>query len=222
MIRKSGFALMAAFGLATSAAAAPFLDDFSTDTSASYTGTTTFGSGGSFTVSGGTLNVTTNSSNTFTVFHNTAKLEIGETLSVDLTRSGGDIRLSVSTAAAGPNSGGNSGLRLKYIGTTTLQVQRYGGGNSNVTDATIASPSLTLFITRDDADTFTVGHNSGSGDIAVGSYDVTGLNSDGLFVGVENFSNFTNTFDNLRIIPEPGSLALLALSGVCVLRRRRA
>ena len=53
--------LLGALGLgvaagATTASAAPFLDDFSSDTSADYTYEDSYMSGGSFDVSGGTLN----------------------------------------------------------------------------------------------------------------------------------------------------------------------
>lgn len=221
MFKRTTLFTLTAVGLATSANAAPFLDDFSSDTSASYTGTDTFGSGGAFSVSGGTLSLDSAGGNTFTVFHNTAKLEVGETLSVDISRTGGDIRLSVSTAAVGPNFGGNNGFRLKYTGSTTIQAQAYGGGNTNFSDLTIASSDITLFITRDDADTLIFGHNSGAGDVTLGSRNVTGLPAGGLFVGVESFGDFTNTFDNLQIIPEPGSLALLGLGGLLIVRRRR-
>ena len=65
---------------------AVFFDDFSTDTSANYTGTQTFGSGGSFSISGGTLNV--GGGGTYDVFHNTARLAVGETVSVDVIPAG--------------------------------------------------------------------------------------------------------------------------------------
>ena len=213
---------MAAFGLATSAYAAPFLDDFSSDTSDNYAADNSFNSGGSWEISGGTANITTGTNNTFSIFHNTAQLEIGETLSADLNRSanGGDMRLSISTATTGPNQPGNGGLRLKYKGSTSMDVQAYGGGTTTSTATGITSPATTLFITRDDADTFTVGYN---GNTVLGTYDVTGLTSAGLYIGFENFgNNLTNSFDNLQIVPEPGSLALLGMGGLLMLRRNSA
>ena len=73
---KLSLAALAVASLGSAAHAAPFLDDFSSDTSADYTGTDTFGSGGSHTVSGGSLNVTSLGSNTYTAFHNSAQFTI--------------------------------------------------------------------------------------------------------------------------------------------------
>ena len=223
MMKQTTLLTIAAFGLVTSANAAPFLDDFSSDTSANYTGTQTFGSGGSFAISGGTLNVGVGG--TYDVFHNTARLAVGETVSVDVAPGGsGDSYLTVSSTDRGPNTGTEDGIRLNVLNASTIRSRIYNnGGATNVEYAGSYNLNLdyTLYITRNSDSNFTVAYDNGSGVVSLDTYDVAAVGAQELYVGVENFGNETTAFDNLQIIPEPSSLALLGLGGLLVVRRRR-
>ncbi len=238
-IRSSIVAIaMAMPSLAYSAA---FIDTFSSDTSANYTGTQTSGGGtaNGFTISGGTLNIDPNGRNSYTVFNNTAVFDIGDTLSVDTTTSAGhDIRLSVSTSAVGPNTGTNNGVRLKRNrGDGSFEFQAYSGTGA-VYDSAFnisAGSAITLFLTRESADTFSAAYDAGSGLVQLNTsggtekqiISVTGVPSSTLFIGVEGYGDSASegavSFDNLQVvIPEPSTMALLGLGGLALLRRRRA
>jgi hypothetical protein len=101
-----------------------------------------------------------------------------------------------------------------FNGATELSL---GGG---ATPATISS----LFIARTAADAYELGYYDGGAvrnivSTRTGLTGVTGgaigLYSDVRAVGVRG------NVDNVRIVPEPGSLALLALAGAALVRRRR-
>lgn len=218
----------------SSSASVLFLDDFSTDTSADYIGTDTFGSGGSFTVSGGTLNVTSAASNTHDVFYNTALLGIGQTVSVDVTGPD-DTYLTVSTTTRGPNTSGQDGVRLLWEADGTFRARNYDDGTESTvffhSSFDVAEPGpLTLYLTREGDNTFSAAFDSGSG--------LTQLNTTGgtekqiftagdtgngdLYFGVETWNNVgTRNFDNLTVTPEPSSTALLGLGGLALALRRR-
>ncbi len=209
-------AVLCALGLAAhqNLSAASFLEDFSTDTSGNYTGTrTSFGGSPNpfFDVTGGTLNIDPDGNNSYTVFHNTAVFDVGDTLSVGTTTSSAaDIRLSVSTAAVGPNSGSNNGVRLKRNrGDGSFVFQAYAGGDTNFHPSfnISAGTALTLFLTRETANTFSAAYDAGSGLVQLNTsggsekqiFTVTGLTSASLFVGVESYAS-TTSFDNLRVV----------------------
>ncbi len=204
--------------------AALFIDDFSADTSANYTGTQTFGSGGSFSVSGGTLNA--GGGGTYDVFHNTARLAVGETVSVDVDPSGqDDFYLAVSTTDRGPNTGSEDGIRLNVQSGSNIRSRIYNdGGASEVNYAGTYDLNLdyTLFITRNSDFNFTVAFDNGSGVVSLDTYDVAAVGTQELYVGVENFGT-TIAFDNLQIaaVPEPSTTALLGLGGLALILRRR-
>ena len=224
MMKQTTLLTIAAFGLVTSANAAPFLDDFSSDTSANYTGTQTFGSGGSFAISGGKLNV--GGGGTYDVFHNTARLAVGETVSVDVAPNGSpDFYLTVSTTDRGPNTGTEDGIRLNVQNGSNIRSRIYNNGSlstANYGGSYNLNLDYTLYITRNSDSNFTVAYDNGSGVVSLDTYDVAAVGSQELYVGVERFGS-TMAFDNLQIVavPEPGSLALLGLGGLCLLRRRR-
>ena len=78
--------IAAALTLASTAFAASLVDDFDTDTSADYTGSDSFGSGGSFTVDDGNSNalrILTGANNTYSVVHTNSSLDVGERYSID-------------------------------------------------------------------------------------------------------------------------------------------
>lgn len=213
---------------------AVFVDDFSTDTSADYVLTDTFNTGGSYTVSGGTLNVTSAPNNTTNVFYDTAIFEIGQTVSVDISGPK-DIYLSVSTTTRAANTAGEDGIRLNWTTGGTFQAKNYTNGSlsSIVFDNSfdVDTSSVTLYLYRASDNVFAAAFDDGSGftwlnttggterqDFAVGD---TGNGA--LYVGVETFNNTgTRNFDNLTLsVPEPSSTALLGLGGLALMLRRK-
>ena len=229
-IKTTRSALIAiALALPNAGYAATFLDDFSTDTSANYTGTDTFNSGGSFTVLDGFLNVTNGTNNTYNVFHNTAQLEAGEFVGVTVpVGTATDFYLTVSTIKRGPNTGTEDGIRynLDDDGVRTRTYRDGGVTNSGFTAVTGWTSDLTLYIYRDDNVSYRVGYDSGSGYTETGSITLTETAATaGLFIGVEGYAPTmtVRAFDNLTVaaVPEPSSAALLGLGGVALILRRR-
>jgi len=177
------------------ACAAPFLDDFETDTSANYTDTVTFGSGTpSFNVTGGMLNVLNDGNITYDVFHNTARLAIGETVSVDLLSGAQDVYLTISTTNRGPNTGSEDGIRLNWIGSMRARIYNDGSGE-NIVHADEATPS-SLYITRDTDTSYTYGYDSTELNTGVTIAGTAGID---MQVGIETYGSGTRVWDNLQI-----------------------
>ena len=243
--KKSLVFLAALTAICTTSSAVSFLDDFSTDTSANYDGVDTSGSGGSFSISGGTMEISPGSSNTHSVFYDVSALfDIGETLSVDVVSltSTPDFRLSVSTSPVGPNEfAADDGVRLKrdqtdgsflfqaYTNSTTATDTEYHDSLS-VSDGT----PFTLYLTRETDNTFSAAFDAGSGLVQLNTTGGTekeilsaGDTGNGLlYIGVEAYnqtSGASATIDNLRItaVPEAATGLLIGLSGLALLRRRR-
>ena len=140
--------------------AAPFLDDFSADTSTNYIGTATYGSGGGFDVSGGTLNIDSSSYTTYDVFHKTARLEVGETVRV-VSQQGNptDLYLTVSTTTRGPNTPGEHGIRLNWVGSFRARVYNNGDeANMAFGDAVASGSEVELYISRVTDTEYAVGY----------------------------------------------------------------
>ncbi len=194
--------------------AAGFLDDFSSDTSASYVYTSTYGTDtATWNVSGGTLNlpVSGGGGQTANLFYNTATLAIGDTVSVDISGPG-DTYLTVSTTTFAPNVGTNDGVRLNWKPGGTFRARRYTDGSGTNTDFhssfDVNAPGpVTLYLTRESDNTFSAAYDSGSG--------LTQLNTTGgteketftagdtgngdLYIGVETFGSSVRNFDNLQV-----------------------
>lgn len=207
-------------------AAISFVDDFSTDTSANYTGTDTFGSGGSFDVSGGTLNVTSAGNNTYNVFNNTASYGIGDTICVDISGPS-NAYLSVSTTTRAANTAGEDGVRLHWDTGGVFRIRTYTNGTGTDTnfDAAAITGSVTLCLTRVTDNTYSATANGTLLETAGGTSVFTaGDTGNGdMFFGVEAFNTGTRAFDNLCVtpVPEPTSTALLGLGGIALILRRR-
>lgn len=230
-------ALLGALALGISAAAATpssaalFSDDFSTDTSANYLLTDTYGAGTStFDVSSGTLNVVPDPSNTVDVFHTTAQLEAGEYVRIDAPASNNrDFYLTVSSTTRGPNTGSEDGIRfnVQNAGQFRTRTYRDGAGTNATYPSTDAALDLTLYVFRDTNTEYRVGYDSGSGLTILDTITITETaGATGLYVGVEAFesaSDVTYAFDNLEIgaVPEPTSAALALLAGIALVGSRR-
>jgi hypothetical protein len=148
-----------------------FFDDFSTDTSANYTFTSTFGTPtATWNISSGTLNlpVTGGGNETANVFHNTALFEIGDTLSVDISGPS-DTYLTVSTTTRGPNTSGQDGVRLKWDTFGTFIARKYndsGSASDTRFDSNFSvapGGSITLYLTRESDNTFSAACRSSIG-----------------------------------------------------------
>jgi len=188
-----------------SGTAAPFLDDFSTDTLGNYVGTKTYGTGpGGFTVSGGTLNVDGTVGATYDVFHKTANLEVGETVRV-VSTSGNptDLYLSISTTTRGPNTTGEHGIRLHWNSPGTVRARVYNNGTAANTTfgGTVASGTeMTLFIMRNSDTEYTVGYDAGAaGSAALHGITIAGTAGQDLYIGVEEYAS-NSSFDDLEIL----------------------
>ena len=238
-ITRSTF-LAATLVLSNIASAAVYFDDFSSDSSANYIYTTTFDPDNlndvTWGVSGGTLNVpiTGGADQTANLFYNTAIFGIGDTVSVDAS-GGSDLYLSVSTTTRAANAAGQDGVRLNWtaVGFRARNYTNGTGTNLNFNSAfSVPAPAaLTLFLTRETDNTFSAAFDSGSGLTQLNTtggaekqiFAVGDTGNGDLFIGVETFDPGVRTFDNLTVtaIPEPSSTALLGLSGLGLILRRR-
>ena len=191
--------------MSSTAWSAPFLDEFSTDTSASYLGTNTYGSGGSFNVSGGSLNVDPGSNNTYNVFHNSAQLAAGEFTRVTIpSGSEAQFRLTVSTTTRGPNTGTEDGIRFFLASTTELRSETYRDGSAT-TISYGSHPAgwtgdLTMYVLRDTNTSYRVGYDTGSGVVFLDTITIAETAGQaGMFVGVEGYSGGARAIKEIEI-----------------------
>lgn len=212
---------------ATTASAAAFLDDFNSDTSANYVLTDTYGSGGAFDISGGTLNVSPGGGNTADVFHSTAQLAAGEFVSIDVPATNDkDYYLTVSTINRGPNTGTEDGIRFNISNDTNFRSRTYRDGVGTTVDYASADAALdlTLYVLRDTATEYRLGYDAGAGLSILDSLTINETSgAAGLFVGIEGFSGGTRVLDNLQIsaVPEPGTAVLALFAGITGIGLRR-
>lgn len=191
--------------LASLSAAAPFYDDFSTDTSGNYTGTRTSGTGtSSFNVSNGGLNLVSNGATTYCAFHNTARLEAGDVMSVvSYANNPFQFRISISTIPRGPNTGTESGIRFYVPNAGSMGTQIYRGGVVTNIDNAVNCPlgvDLTFLIFRHSETMYSVGYHDGTDLVIVNDAIEIAQTAGvaGMYVGVEAY-NGSPSFDNLRI-----------------------
>ena len=204
--------LIGALGLGVAAAATPasaaFFDDFSSNTSANYVSEDSYGSGGSFDIFDGTLNITTGSGNTFTVTTSTPQsFAVGESLGVDVppqTGSNGQF-LTLGTAAGQPG-GDDVGYRWRRdSGGGGLRPARDDIGIFIDAIDPDKSSRATLWIDRTASDTFefliqlegSVTRTSLGTDTYAALDGITNLH-----IGMQAFdsSSTVYSFDNLRIV----------------------
>lgn len=236
-------------GMMAMAAQAVLLDDFSSGDLSAYTKTVILDQDASFEVSftstGGALQVS-KSSNTQAeqvLFLRDDDLAIGETLRVDknAVKSGSYIDFGIAIAASLTDpaeivyTSGTVSSRANYvaiylksqyanIGTigwdATSQVYSSSGIWSSDLDAQFAA-TTGLYIKRIDADSWEAGYTTTAGDVAAYVYD--GINAGGavgFFADVRAVTTYGD-LDNLRIVPEPATLALLGIGGLLAIRKRK-
>jgi hypothetical protein len=233
--------IAASLSLGAAAIAAPLTDNFSTDTSANYTGSNSFNSGGSFNVSGGTINLTAASNNTYSVVHTTSSLAVGESYSIDMLdpytgsgNSGGEDGqfLMLTTSTGQPNNSASFGFRLRIDRSTTIRLATYSNNTTTTVDTGVSTgvAPTTFWADRVSATQFDFYYGVAGSRTFIYSGNLTASEAaNPIHVGVQAFSA-TGTgsevfnFDNLSIaatIPEPASVALLGFGAIIGLVRRR-
>lgn len=183
---------------------ASFLDDFSIDSSANYTLSNPYGSGGTFAVSGGTLNITTGYENTATVMTSeTVDFSVGNKLCLDVPPVSINqcVFMTVSTTAAQPNGSSSYGFRFRR-GGGVVRIMRYPGGEGVNTDDPDDTKAAILTVTRITDSDFDYSIVVEGAQIQLGTFTLSELASiTSLHIGAQAYalSSHTFPFDNLQV-----------------------
>ena len=148
-------------------------------------------------------------------------LTAGQTFSIDLGNSlhintGGDVGLNL-TAAGTPE------FTLKFTGGQSTWALNDGGTDFNISQGFAANTDLLFTFTYNGGSSYSYTFGSAAGNNFTASGTISGID------GVRLFSNNQGAgdnlgFNNLAIIPEPSTVALvgIGLLGACFVRRRKA
>lgn len=175
---------------------------------------------------------------------NTTSIGVGEVLLVDLSERSGlrnDIGIAVcnvvdpNDVVYDPEVGGYQSTREDYLAVYVqadndnlkgIEVDGTNVGSTIYAGGSHASADVTnLYIRRDSMTQWTLGYVSGVEgwyDFYTGTVSNTNIgNAFGFFGDMRNIDTHGD-LDNLRIVPEPATIALLGLGGLALLRRKRA
>ncbi|MBN2063172.1 MAG: PEP-CTERM sorting domain-containing protein [Sedimentisphaerales bacterium] len=222
--------------LAAAATQAAVIDDFSDGDLSDYTNTVILNNGTAalnasvWQVNNGSLEIVTSVYDDVeqsAFIKNGYTLNIGQELRVDISHNGGsqDIGLYVGVEPT-------EGTRKSYVSVYSRVSQDAvysrgfnGTSEMNLKSGAYAGGDCTLFISRDGANDYEAGFYNGTERVVIA--DRNGLvfgAGDSLVVGLYTDIRAAGTlgsFDNLAIVPEPATLALLGLGGLVAARKRK-
>ena len=218
--------------VASPATAATLLDDFSGDLS-NYTSYVILDANGgnsntaAWQITGEALELATTAYDgieQYAFIYNGVNLAVGEELQVDVAHNGGsqDIGLYVGKAPVAGVRESYVAVYARYTGTHVFSRGFNGTTEMNLTAAVSTYDSL--FIARDGVNDYEAGYYDGTNRVVVADRD--GLVPDvgqgyiGFYADVRG-GGVVGAADNLRIIPEPATVALFGLGLVGLLAPRR-
>jgi glucuronoarabinoxylan endo-1,4-beta-xylanase len=203
---------LAAAALGLPAAEASFLDDFNNPGLVAYTDSNSYGSGGSYAISGGKLNITAGADNTFSVMtSDSVGFDVGETLSLDVPAVSGTegVFMMCSTSAYQPDGTSTFGFRFRRS-QGIVRIDLYpGGAGTNYSDPCSIRPAR-LIVSRTSDTGFDYSIKIEGAQYHLGSFTLTNLAGNyNLHVGAQAYKQTSGTtfpFDNLSIQVQPAGL----------------
>ncbi len=223
-------------GLIAAVTQAAVIDDFSDGDLSDYTNTVILNNGTAalnasvWQVNNGSLEIVTSVYDDVeqsAFIKNGYTLNIGQELRVDISHNGGsqDIGLYVGIEPT-------VGTRKNYVAVYSRGSQNavYSRGFNGTSEMNLKSAALTggngtLFITRDGANDYEAGFYNGTERVVIADRNGLAFGAgDSLVIGLYTDIRAAGTLgsvDNLTIVPEPATMALLGLGGLVAVRKRK-